>query len=94
MPHAGAPPEQALRRESAEEVRRWNGERERWERVWREARVRAAPIPKALAVCLRPLRLREGALLTAFSLPSAFTKELQQGFQLFSSEDRHLNIFG
>jgi hypothetical protein len=56
---SGAPPE-ALARESVEEVRRWNRERERWERLWREARVRAAPVPKALAICLGPLRIREG----------------------------------
>ena len=94
MPHAGAPPEQALRRESAEEVRRWNGERERWERVWREARGARRAHPQGARRVPAPAAPARGCAFDCFSLPSAFTKELQQGFQLFSSEDRHLNIFG
>ncbi|KAK9904324.1 hypothetical protein WJX75_009140 [Coccomyxa subellipsoidea] len=44
-------------RQPSEEVTRWNCDKERWDKLWRVARVRAAPIPKALAVFVYPLRL-------------------------------------
>ena len=58
---AGVPPE-ALGRSSVEAVATWNRDKERWDALWRSARVRAAPIPKALALCLGPLRIPQGVV--------------------------------
>lgn len=43
-----------------EDITRWNRDKERWDRLWQHARVRTAPIPKALSVCLHTLRLPQG----------------------------------
>lgn len=40
---------------------RWNRDKERWDRLWRETKVAAAPIPKALSWVFSPLRLERGA---------------------------------
>ena len=46
--------------QSVEDITRWNRDKERWDRLWQHARVRTAPIPKALSVCLHTLRLPQG----------------------------------
>ncbi len=43
--------------EMSEEASRWKRDKERWDKLWRGAKVRAAPIPKALAFLCSPLRL-------------------------------------
>ena len=41
----------------SEEASRWNQDKERWDKLWRGTKVRAAPIPKALTFLCTPLRL-------------------------------------
>ena len=80
----------------SEEASRWNQDKERWDKLWRGAKVRAAPIPKALTFLCTPLRLDKrkspSATFLSFYLAAGMTVPVN-GSGIYLQQDQGVSDF-